>query len=239
MAIISLDTFTDSNGTALISHTPDLGNGWVIYAGTGLTIQGGEVVLDYSQEHSATTDCGTPDGIGQVDIYVPNTDNWAIGVMFRVESQFNIADCWAVQASRTGGGSEVLDLYDFVGGSPTLIDTQALTGVGGVTSTFSFTMNGNDVSSTVNGVTVSGNSSHHASAFRHGIRTYAIIPYSNGAEFDNWSFNDDPSAPAAGTPTARRMRGMPFVGSAANRRGSGRMWGKSKEGLYVPRRFAA
>jgi hypothetical protein len=45
---------------------------------------------------------------------------------------------------------------------------------------------------------------------------------------------------SAGQPTTRRWGGVPYVGGhGIGNKGSGRMWGRSTVGLYVPRRFAA
>jgi len=45
---------------------------------------------------------------------------------------------------------------------------------------------------------------------------------------------------AGGQPTMRRWGAMPYIGGQGiGNKGSGRMWGRSREGLVVPRRLAA
>lgn len=47
-----------------------------------------------------------------------------------------------------------------------------------------------------------------------------------------------PAAAAGGQPTMRRWGGVPHMGGqSSGRHGSGRMWGRTRSGLMVPRRF--
>lgn len=192
--VINADTFTDTNGTVLTSHTPSTGAAsWIFYASTGLEIQSNKVAQQFSQEHTAAMDTGDADVRITIDVDVPNVNDWAAAVWFRIESSSARNDGFMIQASRTSGGTPNCDLNDFVSSTPTQLDTDTMGAVSGTTITFTVDTNGTSISGSCGGATsVSATSSNHQTATIHGFGSYGIAPYSTSVTFDNWSVDDTP-----------------------------------------------
>jgi len=72
------DTFTDTNGTALVDHTPEtdvVGNGWLTasYYGDGLTIQDNAILADIGETGSYIIDVGVSSEIEvEYDVTAPD-----------------------------------------------------------------------------------------------------------------------------------------------------------------------
>lgn len=95
---------------------------------------------------------------------------------------------------------------------------------------------------------IGNDGNHQAMAAGYTIQTTAsaLNPTWTISASDNWASEVAVFKSAAGgggatgQPTMRRWGGTPFVGGQGiGNKGSGRMWGRSREGMYVPRRFAA
>ena len=87
-----LDTFTDTNGTALASHTPDVGSGW--------TVQSGSVAIQNNRSASNTTaiatiEAGIADVFAECIVRILNADN---SILLRFSDTDNF---WACQANES------------------------------------------------------------------------------------------------------------------------------------------
>lgn len=112
------------------------------------------------------------------------------------------------------------------------------------------TPTGNDISSIDGGFTteasvtfLSGN--HYGAALSYLIQTTAtaanptsnVVSSSNEVSTNIVSFKAA-AAGATGQPTMRRWGGTPYVGGhGIGTKGKGRMWGRTRSGLIIPRRF--
>jgi len=159
------DTFTDSPGTALGSHTMNTGSGWTVPSGAfqvGASNQAVGVTDDTS--NIAIADAGQADVTVSVDIFVPPTAQ-AWGLIFRYVDTSNY---W--QLAMVNG---TLELDEIVAGTPTTRDTEVTGGsLDSTTVSFSVVLSGSSITATVGAYNLSYSSSTHATATKFGMLNY-------------------------------------------------------------------
>jgi hypothetical protein len=144
MTVIFKDTFTDSNGTLLTAHTPDIPvgtNKWLSVSGV-FSITGNQAYLStHVGDNMTVYDTGVSDGDVQVTIAVTGS----VTRVF-VRSSSNGQNCFMIQPT-TGG----YEMYKRTAGSWGLVGTTS-----GITSTngdvIKFTLSGSSIKLLVNGV---------------------------------------------------------------------------------------
>lgn len=110
------DTFTDTNGTGLASHTMDIGSGWTVDAGT-ITINSNKARTG-SAPGTATADAGASDIIGSVVI---NATSDLGGAGFAIRHS-NTSNYWIPWVDYNGS---TIDLYEVNGGSASIRATRS------------------------------------------------------------------------------------------------------------------
>lgn len=187
------DTFTDTNGTALTSHTPDtdtVGSGWVLKRGDGPTIQG-NVLTDLvatSVVEVVAIDTGQTNGEVSVDIVVGTGGTNAVpGLILRTTNATGAANIVGYIAWLNRSTDElVLSRYESETATP--LDTASVTIDAGDAVTLTATMLGDSITVVATGdvsATVSASDSTYSANGYHGI--YAIDNGSTTANtFDNF-----------------------------------------------------
>jgi hypothetical protein len=152
--VLFQDSFTDTNGTVLSAHTPDIGSSWSIPLGSA-QINGSNqcrgVAGTYAVASSTSADCTL-----QVDM-TPNANS--NGLTLRYVD--NSSTLYAVINSST------ISIHSYNQPTDTLLGSAAvsLTGTVSVTAVLS----GDSISVTAGGVTVTGSTSYNSTANRHGL----------------------------------------------------------------------
>jgi len=83
------DTFTDTNGTALASHTMTSGPGWTQHTGTA-TIQSNKLESGTSGTAAlASANAAQSDRCAAIDVTVPGSGQFCAGVAFRITDANN------------------------------------------------------------------------------------------------------------------------------------------------------
>jgi len=162
------DTFVDSNGTAIASHTMNQGAGWTALQGSP-EIFFNKFTDNTTGTNSAVADAGNPNADVQVDWPLLANDNGVnthrAGVITRCTDANNY-----IYAMLAGDGN--FYVFNRVASVETQIDTVntgALTT--GVTYTIKVSWSGNIITATANGSTLTERISFNQTATKHGIRT--------------------------------------------------------------------
>ena len=179
-SLLSSDTFTDTNGTALGSHTPNIGSGWTAQNGT-FEIQSNEAITTSpnvaAPGHVATLDIGTNDYEAEVVVnlasgasltgfalrYVDNDNMFWVGIRTN--------GTWAIQ-ERNGGGNLTRD--QLTPGISVGVDYTIRVRNDASTGTITAWLNG--------GLELSWTSANFLSSTVLGIRSQSAV----GSTFDNW-----------------------------------------------------
>lgn len=159
------DTFTDANGTALESHTPDVdvvGGGWV-KVNSSADIQSNQLNAAGGGTIVYTIDTGQSNYVLTITKVAGGN---AASVIFRYTDENNK---WL--ARRNGG---TLELYRRTSGTWTLMDSTATTPSTG-SYTLVITCNGTSITVETQGDTVSATNSDHQTATRIGIDTQSHV----------------------------------------------------------------
>lgn len=165
------DSFTDANGTALPSHTMDLGSGWTRFKGTGgnqMTIQSNKCqsFTDAATEYAYQAESGVADATIEASMVFGGADNFHLNMLiFRYVDASNY---WACRIA----GDGVITLRKYVAGVETIVDTDSVSISAGVAVATSGVLNGDSIAVTVGGVTVSTTDSFNNTATKHGISSY-------------------------------------------------------------------
>jgi|GEM_PF-3959572 len=192
---VLIDTFTDTNGTALTAHTPDFpttGGAWsLIGASSSMTIQSarlldaGATSTNYYAINAATL---SGDFTGSVDLFAGNTTILAFGMVF----------CWTDVNNHyglrwNGFGTPQWDLYKWTAGTQTVFGNYATVGERLTNSTFTtlgVTRVGNVFTPTLNGTALTlttgtnTDSSYTSGALGlFGVHASAVVQ-----QYDNLSF---------------------------------------------------
>jgi hypothetical protein len=167
---VLLDHFTDSNGTALPSHTMDTGPGWTRIEGSGgnqSTIESNKLqnFLDPLSAYSYVADAGEADAMC-VASFTPGavSDSNYCQILFRVT---DINNYWSLRVH-----GNTVDLVKYVSGVETVVDTDTGSFSAGVPSTYTVLANGSAISVSAGGVDLSTSDAFNNTATKWGIRTY-------------------------------------------------------------------
>lgn len=168
MATLLSDTFTDTNGTALTSHTMDVGGGWT--AGTG-TFQ------VQSNAAKKTASSGIHDGVwadaGQADVSLSVDITWqalgdrSLGAALRVTDGTNRWEAYYY------AGTDKIQLDEVTTGSNTTRASASAVGIAsGNTYSLTASTSGTSLSVSLNGKTASYTSSSYQTNTKFGLLDY-------------------------------------------------------------------
>jgi len=188
VATLLSDTFTDTNGTALASHTMDVGPGWTALSGTW-QINASNQATETAQagvEYHCTSDAGQADVTAQVDVTTPTqgSGNCSCGLYCRGSDQNN---GWDVIIERDAG-SYFLGIYERVSGTSTLRASTTLSFTVGTTHTIRAVLSGNSITATVDGANTTSYSpaSSNQAVTKFGLENYCDGSNYGPALFDNF-----------------------------------------------------
>lgn len=179
MSVIVQDTFTDTDGTGLASHTPDVdtvGAGWSVLSSTPVILSNR---LDPA-EGQAMIDSGIADGIVRADVY-GRQNGGAVGPAFRVQDASNM---WF--AVIIFGATDNFYIFQRSGGSNTVRASTVVTVDLLTYYTIEVTLDGSSITATLDGGNeISFSSATLATETRHGYWNS-----SGGAYIDNFIVDD-------------------------------------------------
>lgn len=200
LAVISSDTFTDTNSTAITAHTMNTGGGWTEVSTCDVDIQSNKasVISSNGGICNVVTQTSDADVRIVVDVVVPNTGDYSIGIAFRSSSSADNNNGWSADITRSSSGTPQLRLVKTVSGSASVPDAQNLGAVSGTTQTITLDLNGNSISAAVGAVTASTTDSFNASETLHGLYSYTGSPFSATLAWDNWSVDSTPGGGGGG-----------------------------------------
>ncbi len=168
------DTFTDTAGTDIASHTPDVGGAWTYRSGST-----GDLVIDNNNRlrTASAADCriidatvpSSPDYVVQADItQVTNSTSTEFNIMGRYDLA---TDNW--YAIHFYNGNNNIFLYKFISGSFTLLGTYGYTPTVGVPFNVQLVMSGTTIQAVLNGTLVlSVTDSSVTGAGHGGVRSF-------------------------------------------------------------------
>ncbi len=161
-----LDHFTDTNGTAIASHTMDTGAGWTLNSGSGVTIQSNKASWNGTQAY-ITADAGQAD-VTQTALVKNLTANSQRGLIGRFTDTSNL---WVVgfnDQTTTNNWT----ITEIASGTSTNRATGSVTLTQGVEQTVAVTYSGSTITATVNGGNqISyGSATSNQTATRFGVR---------------------------------------------------------------------
>lgn len=180
------DTFTDTNGTAIGSHTTDTGQGWSVDSGAA------EIQSNSLDVISATLVAYVSTSIGryitqQVDVTVSTGTGWEVGIIFRRSDSSNYMKLTLDEATNTA------NIIKVEGGSPTTIKSSGMT----VTTSTTYTLNINIWSQVLyclvkEGTTIVANFSDSSTpSFNPDEGDHGIYSDTANAIFDDFSIISD------------------------------------------------
>ncbi len=200
MSVIFSDTFTDTNGTAIGSHDPDVGGGvgaWGMLAANAIEIQSNKAkYLSGVAFAIAVADVSDADVQVEVDIDIPNAANYSYGLVVRAVDNANY---WIIDLVRESSGNPRMRLVSLVANSYTNHDEDTNVGaISGTTVNVRVVCNGNTITGYLDDVqkVTYGSASFQNTSTKHGIAVYA--DYDNTGAFDNFSV--DSSVGVSGSP---------------------------------------
>jgi hypothetical protein len=165
-AVLLHDLFTDTNGTALGSHTMNVGAGWTVHTGS-YTIQSNRAAAGAdSADNFATADAGVGEAAGSCLVNLNGSVN-GIGVILRFQ---DVSNFWLIDFAAT------FALYQVQAGVFTL---RASTSPGldaMIDHTITWTCNGTAITALVDGAhQISFSSSFLQSATRFGLKARVVL----------------------------------------------------------------
>lgn len=171
------DTFTDTNGTALTSHTPDtdtVGTGWE--AVTNLfDIQSNKATTNSGSDNVAVIDSGQADCTIRVTANY-DTSNKYPAIMFRVTDADNM---WYAQNTN----QLTFEMVERTGGSNTSRASVSKSFSGGVDYDYDVILSGNSITAHIDG----GSEITYSSAVRNTVTKHGIRAFQTETVFDNFS----------------------------------------------------
>ncbi len=183
------DTYTDTNGTLITSHTPNVdvsGAGWQNDLNAPqFVIQSNKIVMAtaFGSQIYTTVDSQHADITLTTDITVPGASTYIQGVLFRFTDTSNYWQTFL----RYDGGSPYIQMVAVCGGSAVVNDSSTTISLaGGATTTLTITTSGNTVTAAVTGGEHgSWTNSCQNTATRVGITGYTDGSYAAGT-WDNF-----------------------------------------------------
>lgn len=140
------DTFTDTDGTDVSSHTPDVGGPWVNFGGSNAKILSNQAIGDIgvADAQGQYADVGHSDYTVTVNWINGQGFNWPV-VLLRLDSS-NGTGYYLVNE----GTTNVIALYEYDGGSYSQVAAASVSLTG--TDLFDIVLLGADLNVSVNGV---------------------------------------------------------------------------------------
>ena len=187
--MIFQDLFTDSNGTNLTAHTPDIdtaGNGWVDQVGS-MEIQSNEAAAD-GNERITTVDVENADVEISCDVITPSSGSRGLAMYFR---WVNSSDYWRLFVTPLGASASqnalLLQKFGGTGYQQYNPDAPGVVIDNSQTYTIRINLNGDDITVYLDDVEeISATNSQFNTATIHGI--YAERnPAGGGGTLDNYS----------------------------------------------------
>jgi hypothetical protein len=190
MTALLYDTFTDTNGTSLASHTMDVGAGWTIHSGTW-TVQSNHAESAKTDGILCTAAGGASNGTLTCDVMpTDNASNaFLAGLVFRYTDTSNF---WLVHLDSR---LDVVTVFRNLAGSFTSQGTSTPTMTSGVAYAVSVVLNGTSIGVTINGGNaINVTSSSHQSATRYGMRCGLTSGPATVGQWDNFLLDDGVAA---------------------------------------------
>lgn len=165
------DSFTDTIFTPIASHTPDVdtvGSGWVVYQSAGAPIIALDRLVGSAGYFMCAIDSGQADATVYADIIFPGAGAMEGGMTGRVTDATNYWYCDIVDSTLT---DPVLQVGEYIAGSPTVRDTVTMTGLGPMqsqTHTMTMVFSGNSITATVGAFSCNYSSATGNAATIHG-----------------------------------------------------------------------
>lgn len=180
------DTFTDTNGTAIASHTMDNGTGWTKSGGGTATIQDNtlELVMSGPPLPLVLTDVADGDGTLTTKIYFDSSSDATTRLAYVYFRYSDSNNYWRVNLN---AGTNVITLNRYESGSNTQVDSASLTLNDDTWYTVTATLNGSSVSVTIGAETLSDTSSFNATATNAGLAIFGSGG-TNTVNFDDFQF---------------------------------------------------
>lgn len=120
MSTLLQDTFTDTNGTALSSHTMEVGSGWTLGGTAAITIEGNSASIADGGWGQALTVSPAADYSFSIDHLIP-VDAGAYDYLVLLRSNADVTNCVYAAITKTGGGTPQLVIKQNVSGTPTTL----------------------------------------------------------------------------------------------------------------------
>lgn len=176
-ATLLSDTFTDTNGTALASHTMTVGSGWTADSGS-YQVQSNQAAAQTTGgvHNIASADAGQADATATLNVVVPGSNFFSAGLSCRVTNGTNL---WEVRLqSDSAGANTRVNITEHNAGTQTerVSTTIAFSG----TVALQVVLSGSTITAYINGVLQAtyASASFNQTATRFGIYNYRD---SNGA----------------------------------------------------------
>ncbi len=204
------DTFTDTNGTALESHTPEIGGSWSVSTAGKMTIQSNalkQTTFFVADNIWSVMDGGTDQGVISFDFTPPGSGTWALLALFRSTS--NHSSFYGMRlandtAGSDGNGKYLLDqTFAYIQGvSPT-----SLTISNGVTYHLDcFLTPNNELTVNLNGTTIL----HRTGLSKTGQNYWGIVHYLDNVTYVNSVTFDNFAVSPLWRPMMFGLRGKPL-----------------------------
>lgn len=164
--VLLLDTFVDSNGTALTAHSMNIGPGWFTGFGSVTTIQNNNASVTLASSGTTVTlaESGSSDVVIQCHVTATFVPNFLAGLAFRWVDSSNY---WAFWYQTASSGFE---LRKYVSGVPTVVASAASTWSNGATKNFRLQTSGSNITAYIDGSSIlSTSSSDMQGATKHGL----------------------------------------------------------------------
>jgi hypothetical protein len=176
---IVYDTFTGTDGAYLYAHTKEIGGAWTDdsnVAGSGIfKILSNQANFLRVSDASQFIHCesGESDQDISLDITMPNSANYSIGIAFRFQDKTH---CWEAAISRVSSGTPYV-ACSAVGGGASL-GTPSITQENGVTHTLRVVAKGNAITVYWNGTQVlTGSNTYLNNQTKVGLYAYVSTAY--------------------------------------------------------------
>lgn len=182
--ILLHDTFTDTNGTPVTSHTMDVGGGWAAIEGTihPPVVQSNKLqsVVYEAEAYAYIADAGAPDAEATCDFVIGALDGGHYcELLFRV---FDANNYWTMRVS--GLGSNNFQIVRKQSGVDNIEQQMTVALTAGVTYPFLVTCEGDDISCTLDGNVLNETNSFNSTTTKFGLRFYTYnAPFNTADNF--------------------------------------------------------
>lgn len=180
MTILLQDTFTDTDGTALASHTMNVGSGWTVHGSTW-TIQSNRAT---GTGNMATAQANAADITATLT--VRNTGNGSTGLICRFSST---TAAWLVGVGNSGGKIQVV-IWEINPGFTNRASVISATSYATATDyPLTVTCNGNTISGVITGIPDTA-VSYNSATFNNTATRFGLRVGDSGDAFDGFQVDD-------------------------------------------------